>query len=110
MVLGSCRRLLRDEHLAGDAFQAVFLVLARRAGAIRVDDSLGRWLHGVTRRVAARARMTARREVPAPAVMVRKAEDPAAAAVRAELVASSLWRSGGRASIARPWPSATSTA
>jgi hypothetical protein len=34
MVLGVCRRLLRDAHEADDAFQATFLVLARKAGGI----------------------------------------------------------------------------
>src|SRR4051812_25345754 len=56
MVLGVCRRILRDSHAADDAFQATFLVLVHKAGAIRVDDSLGRWLYTVTRRVALRAR------------------------------------------------------
>src|SRR5882724_10681599 len=58
MVWGVCRRLLADRHAAADAFQATFLVLVRRASAVRVDDSLGRWLYGVSRRVAARARST----------------------------------------------------
>ncbi|QDV32883.1 sigma-70 family RNA polymerase sigma factor [Tautonia plasticadhaerens] len=56
MVLGVCRRTLRDPIAAEDAFQATFLVLARKAGTIRVDDSIGRWLYGVSRRVAAKAR------------------------------------------------------
>ena len=56
MVLGVCRRLLRDPHDAQDAFQATFLVLVRRAGAIRKRGSLGYWLYGVAKRVTARAR------------------------------------------------------
>jgi RNA polymerase sigma factor (sigma-70 family) len=55
MVLGVCRRALRDAHRAEDAFQATFLVLVRRAGSIRRRESVGSWLHGVARRVAARA-------------------------------------------------------
>ncbi len=59
MVLGVCRRMLGDDHAAADAFQAVFLVLARKAPMVQVDDSLGRWLHGVSVRVARRARTLA---------------------------------------------------
>ena len=61
MVWGVCRRLLPDRSAAADAFQATFLVLVRKASAVRVDDSLGPWLYGVSRRVAARARATALR-------------------------------------------------
>ena len=61
MVWGVCRRLLADRHAAADAFQATFLVLLRRAPAVRVEDSLGRWLYGVSRRVAGRARATSLR-------------------------------------------------
>ena len=56
MVLGVCRRALRDGHDVEDAFQATFLVLARRAGSIRDGDRVGPWLHGVAHRVAVRAR------------------------------------------------------
>ncbi len=56
MVLGVCRRALRDPHEADDAFQATFLILVRKGRSVRVDDSLGRWLYGVSRKVAARAR------------------------------------------------------
>jgi RNA polymerase sigma-70 factor (ECF subfamily) len=56
MVWGVCRRHLRDRSAAADAFQATFLVLVRKASAVKVTDSLGLWLYGVSRRVAARAR------------------------------------------------------
>jgi RNA polymerase sigma factor (sigma-70 family) len=56
MVLRVCHAVLGDRHEAEDAFQATFLVLAMRAGSIRRVASVGSWLHGVTLRVAARAR------------------------------------------------------
>ncbi len=56
MVLGTCRRMLADPHDVDDAFQATFLVLARKAGSIQDADRLGPWLHGVARRVATRSR------------------------------------------------------
>ena len=56
MVLGVCRRALSDPNDVNDAFQATFLVLVRKAGTVRVEGSLGRWLYGVSRRVAARAK------------------------------------------------------
>jgi RNA polymerase sigma factor (sigma-70 family) len=62
MVLGTCRRMLADPNDVEDAFQATFLVLARRAGSIQDADRLGPWLHGVARRVASRSRaLSARR-------------------------------------------------
>ena len=59
MVLGVCRRALADPHDVDDAFQATFLILVRKAATVRAGDSLGRWLHGVSRKVAARARLMA---------------------------------------------------
>src|SRR5580700_1853233 len=56
MVLDVCRQLLGDLHHAEDAFQAVFLVLARKAGVIRDPDLLGAWLYGVAVRTARKAR------------------------------------------------------
>jgi RNA polymerase sigma-70 factor (ECF subfamily) len=61
MVLGVCRRILRDEHAAEDAFQATFLVLALKAETIRKPDVLGSWLHGVARRISRRARILSHR-------------------------------------------------
>ncbi|MGO9469602.1 MAG: sigma-70 family RNA polymerase sigma factor [Isosphaeraceae bacterium] len=60
MVLAVCRRVLDDEHTAEDAFQATFLVLALKAGAIRKRSSLGPWLHGVAARISRRARALSR--------------------------------------------------
>ena len=56
MVLEVCRQVLGDPHHAEDAFQAVFLVLARRARSIRDPELLGNWLYGVAIRTARCAR------------------------------------------------------
>lgn len=61
MVFQVCRRRLGDRHEAEDACQAVFLVLARRAGSVRNRESLDGWLYGVAIRVANRARKDAER-------------------------------------------------
>src|SRR4051794_4648404 len=55
LVLGVCRRALRDADAAEDAFQAVWLVLARKAATLQRPEGLAAWLHGVAREVARNA-------------------------------------------------------
>jgi RNA polymerase sigma factor (sigma-70 family) len=56
MVFNVCERVLNDSHAAEDAFQATFMVLVRRAAAVKKGKPLASWLHGVARRIALKAR------------------------------------------------------
>jgi RNA polymerase sigma factor (sigma-70 family) len=61
MVLSVCHRVARSLHDAEDAFQATFLVLAKKAHARWSGDSIGGWLHRVAHRAALRAHLESKR-------------------------------------------------
>src|SRR5205823_416032 len=91
MVLGVCRRVLRNDADAHDAFQATFLVFVRKAGSIVPRARVGNWLHGVAHKTALKARAMNRlrraKEQQAPAPQARPG---APAAVPAALFASTV--------------------
>jgi RNA polymerase sigma factor (sigma-70 family) len=61
LVLGVCRRVLGEAHAAEDAFQATFLLLARKASRLTRPGSLAGWLHVAARRTAGQARRSEER-------------------------------------------------
>jgi RNA polymerase sigma factor (sigma-70 family) len=87
MVLGVCRRALGNLHDAEDAAQATFLILARRAGAIRRAGSLASWLFGVARKVAARARTRSDRT----RAIEREVAEMRAVAAGSEMLSEDRW-------------------
>jgi RNA polymerase sigma factor (sigma-70 family) len=58
MILGVCRRMLNNAADVENAFQATFLLLVRKASAIRNRESVAAWLYRVAYRVALRARQS----------------------------------------------------
>ena len=63
LVMSVCQRILREAADAEDAFQATFLVLARKAKSLQWQDSIAGWLHQTARRTAMKLRsMKARRQ------------------------------------------------
>ncbi len=87
MVRSVCGQVLRHEHDADDAAQAVFLVLARRAGSIREPDLLAAWLHGVALRTARLARRRRRLVVVGPVEVEGSVEPPDRHLLRVEAAA-----------------------
>jgi RNA polymerase sigma factor (sigma-70 family) len=84
LVEGLARRLLHDAHLAEDVFQAVFLILARKAGSICRRESVAAWLYAVTWRLASRLRRRQARTGPVPEPAL-PADTPDTEAARREL-------------------------
>src|SRR5262245_45527942 len=76
LVFHVCRRVLGDVHDAEDAFQAAFLVLARKAATVYPREALTAWLHGVAYRVALKARSARVRQSRADQPLVVPPADP----------------------------------
>src|SRR5262249_42469177 len=88
MVFHVCRRLLYDSHDVEDVFQAAFLILMRRAGSHKWEESVGHWLHLVAYRLALRVHKNARRRLPlGSTVIASTGADPMAEVSGRELCA-----------------------
>ncbi|HEV3439937.1 MAG TPA: RNA polymerase sigma factor, partial [Gemmata sp.] len=82
IVLGVCRRVLRHEQDAEDAFQATFLILAQKAVSIRRPGEIGNWLYGVAYNVARKAKAYRQR---------REVKEQAAAAQQSPAIHEGMW-------------------
>lgn len=97
LVYGVCRRALGHAQDAEDAFQATFLILARKAAAVRRRGAVGPWLYRVAHRVALRARARAVAVAPLPDTLTAPAlPDPAERADLRRLVEEEIARLPGR--------------
>ncbi len=82
MVLNACRRVLGNAQATEDAFQAAFMVLAKKARTIKPGKSLAAWLYAVAYRVALNARRADRcrpaQSLPSDALVTDSRPDPLA--------------------------------
>src|SRR5262249_31457032 len=91
LVLRVCWRILGDTDAAQEAFQATFLVLARKAATVQPSAALAAWLHGVAQRVALKTRAARlrrlRAEAPLPVCVLDHRPDPLAELSSREMLA-----------------------
>jgi len=89
LVWSACQRVLHHTDDADDAFQATFLVLARKARSLQWQESIAGWLYQTARRTSLKLRaMSARhREVDELAAQQRV---DAAATSAAEIVSPNV--------------------
>jgi len=93
MVLGVCRRVLRQTQDAEDAFQATFLLFARGAREIRNPDSIGGWLHGVALRTASKLRSKITHRPQAVGAAIRpEGSTPAAGQSASDPIEEATWK------------------
>jgi RNA polymerase sigma factor (sigma-70 family) len=86
LVLGVCRRILQHDQDTEDAFQATFVILARKASSISKHNSVASWLYKVAYRIALRARAAkARRRSQEQKTRPRKAEHDFSDVIQNEL-------------------------
>src|SRR5262245_30152829 len=78
MVWGVCRRILHTLQDTEDAFQATFLVLARKAASIVPRQMVGNWLYGVAYQTAIKAQALAARRQSRERQVTDMPEPPAA--------------------------------
>jgi RNA polymerase sigma factor (sigma-70 family) len=90
MVLGVCRRIVKNVDEADDAFQATFIILSRKAGDVLKTESIGPWLYRVAYHAALRTRSRLQqrrgREIPFEEPMHAGAEQCAVAVETAQEV------------------------
>jgi RNA polymerase sigma factor (sigma-70 family) len=92
MVLAVCRSALCDLHDAEDAFQATFLVLARKARSLHQPERLGPWLHGVARRTAEKMRVQRSRRQR----LIERADNQSTTGAAVDAADEITWREVGR--------------